>query len=209
MFRELCDTYLPCVREIGGGSAASQKVHGTGCLIGPTTLITARHVLTEMRAPSGARYPMNLVYLHDGAYRAELAWELDPLDLAILRIEERVKASEVLQDDPAPPRTFPRICDPADVRLGSQLCYLSRPDGRPYFAPGFVASTVPMKPGEFVLSGTGTIEHGYSGSPVFAPDGRLAGVITASAGKERQVFGRMPVFSLACIVRDAITKLVQ
>ena len=93
VFRELCARLIPCVRVIGGMHRKRPKIHGTGCLIDGSHVLTAHHVVQGLEET----YAGSVVFLHDGAYRAECVYEREPLDIAVLRVHARVTEARSLR----------------------------------------------------------------------------------------------------------------
>ena len=181
MFQHACQLYWPCLCTVGGGdSPVEAKLYAKGCMISSTLATTAHHVVDTM----ARRYSWPVVVKHDGLHRCEIAQSWPEADIAVLRTVERLEAAEL-----SPPSTYPSEYGPTPT-FGMSVGYfgtLVRRDGAggdasaTYFADASVCGLV-RSSGEVArwMLSRGFAEGGFSGSPVFRPDGAFTGIVIQS-----------------------------
>ena len=162
---------------------ASGTGHGAGVLIGPNRVLTARHLVAMDEA--------NIFFEPDVQTVGIVTWRSESADLAIIEIESS-GGSPVEIDCAAPSAGM------AVVIMGHSV------GGRPWLLRhGFIAS------GDIADNGTVTLDlpsrPGDSGAGVFAPDGRLVGIIDSyyqstilSPYGEFMGYGSMVAGSILC-----------
>jgi hypothetical protein len=165
---------------VGGGSSTSRgQLFGIGCTLDAKHVLTANHIWAEINH----RYEWPTVLRRDGGFRCEVAFKSPQHDIMILRATEQM--SDGVSDSIVTYPTFAR----EPISLGSSVGFMSRlrlhrtiDDVASYthFAFGTVAMNMPSEDGhapQFALSST-VSQQGFSGSPVFRPDGSIVGVLT-------------------------------
>jgi len=192
MFDGACALYTPCLCQIYGVLPNDQiAVIGSGCLLGPDRLITARHVVVDTQT-AGASLRVSKV---DGSFEATVNWNDTKSDIAVLR------TTKCLQPISQPlPTSYPQIANvlPAQGMLLGYMATLRRTGGaikyNKYFASGFVSflNYHADRAIRYVLA-SGFIEGGFSGGPVFLPDNSLIGVLVSSCEFTSEILGvRIP-----------------
>jgi S1-C subfamily serine protease len=188
MFDGACALYTPCLCQIFGVLPNDQiAVIGSGCLLGPDRLITARHVVEDTQSAGGSLR----VWKTDGSFEAKVIWNDMSSDLAILRTTKCLQPSGQAQ-----PTTYPQIASVllAQGMLLGYMATLRRTGGavknNRYFASGFVSflNHHTDKAVRYVLA-SGFIEGGFSGGPVFLPDNSLIGVLVSSCEFTSEILG--------------------
>jgi S1-C subfamily serine protease len=188
-FRESVQCFLPVVGRIDqAGLAGNGPIPvGTGFLIGPTQLVTNRHVIDKLTLGTGWLAPDQAHVRFGQEYGptpepvpiavVEVQAAHEELDIAVLRIEE------------PPSKAFPIPVEDMQTAVGAQVAAVGYPMGNEGVIPAITiqfANRFGVKrasPGE-VLSVSNslllhdcTTLHGNSGSPVLAlDDARLVGV---------------------------------
>jgi Trypsin-like peptidase domain len=168
---------------VGGANdrTGDGSVHGIGCFIRPSYILTAAHVLRAV----GDRYDWPLVTTATGGFKCEFRKTWPAWDIAVLKVVARIP------DDSVPAEldtTFAPLSE-VNVYLGSAVGVFSRlrlydefgdHDSKAHFSCGYVSMWM------FPEDSSGTynlalsnivIQAGFSGSPVFLPDGSVVGVI--------------------------------
>jgi hypothetical protein len=178
MFQAACAIYEPCLVQVGGPtSGGGATLHGTGCLLSPVHFITALHVVKD----ATARYGGIAVAKYDGLYKAKLLASCPKCDVAVLEAIDKLDTSSLKK-----PGTWPAFKENHAFARGMTVGYMSflrKADaaGKPSTFTFFSAAHVSFLGRDehnnprWVLSG-GFSESGFSGSPVFLPDGTLVGV---------------------------------
>ena len=174
MFQEACRLYHLCNCAVGGGPASDRRgrIFGRGCLVSPTHVITATHVVKPLARQTFTR--------RDGLFGAEIVFADEQYDVALLRATERIETW-----DNEPVSQFPPLCDRLP-EIGMLVGYMGtlhktnavtgKSRGYTYFAANYVSF---RNDSSWILGG-GFGESGFSGSPVFLPNGNLIGVMTGS-----------------------------
>jgi Trypsin-like peptidase domain len=184
MFAKATSMYWRLQCNVGGGSATVKgKLHGLGCLLSDTLIVTARHVWSE----HAAKYSWVVVLKHDGLFRCSIVQESEKDDLLFLRAEDCLDATASKQA----PAEYPQIYASIPV-CGLSVGFLTwviiaESGGAEEDYAAFSHCSVAMyskkkkvdDPPLIVLSG-GIFQKGSSGGPVYTPDGRLVGVIVQS-----------------------------
>ncbi|MFN2504779.1 MAG: serine protease [Acidimicrobiales bacterium] len=194
-FQEAVKPYLSAVARIDRAEQrglVAQPVVGTGFLVGPTSLVTNRHVVDELTLGTSRLGPGQAVARFGQEYKetpdpaavpvAEVAAVHPDLDLAVLRLERP-------PDDSFPTPASPFPLAPVAVEDGAGVAAIGYPveDARnPSFVKLVFNDRYKVKRvavGEVTGSGRGVLFHdcttlgGNSGSPVLTLDGaQLVGV---------------------------------
>lgn len=134
--------------------------HGSGVVIGPRLVLTAKHVADEdglvARTRDGDKLPLTKV------------WESDTQDLAIM---------QTAQDFPASVPVATLTCDLPKV--GDPVTVIGNPLGAEFvFGFGHIASTVSPKDDTTVVMDLNVLP-GDSGGPVLDAKGHVVGVVVA------------------------------
>ena len=178
MFEAAARNYWSWNCSVGGGSdTVKGKLHGIGCVLDESHVLTARHVWTQIRKD----YSWPVVLKCDGLFRCEVAFESPEYDIAVLRATTQLHAAEL-----RPPTSFPQL-SPSPLMIGASVGFVSalhlhesfhETTRHTYFSSGSVGFFTPSTDGSamsYVLSSC-VVQKGMSGSPVFRPDGSLVGV---------------------------------
>lgn len=178
MFQKACSVIEPCLVQVGGATPdGGANLHGTGCLLSALHVLTACHVVQEAKA----KYGTIAISKYDGLFKAEVMASSSKADIAVLQTTDK------LQDASLPkPTAWPDFQEDFKPRRGMSLGYLSflrknDPGGIPrtcvFFSGGHVAYLARDKQDNprWTLD-HGFSESGFSGSPVFTPDGTIVGV---------------------------------
>lgn len=174
MFQNAARQYWRLKAQVGDEAG----IKGMGCRIAPTFVLTAMHVVQGVKSGKAI--------LDDGLWRWSLNRTWPQRDLALLELVDCTKP--ICGADPAA-TTFPSIAD-AQPFLGQSLGYLAHLSLRDeygersshtYFGHGHVAFFKTGDAGEILFAlGGGAIQRGFSGGPVFEPNGRIVGVLVQS-----------------------------
>ncbi|MDD5155481.1 MAG: trypsin-like peptidase domain-containing protein [Candidatus Omnitrophica bacterium] len=173
MFSNACKIFFDLHCSVGGGSKGDKgKLHGTGCLLGPKHVITARHIWSNIKKIY--QYPSILKY--DGIFKCKIVLESKEFDIVILETEEIIEN----YDFPAP-SVYPKIYSKIPSRgllVGFSTTLRLNETEKPESHTAFFQAHVSMQLHEhdFVLS-NGVIQKGSSGSPVFTPSAELVGIL--------------------------------
>ena len=211
MFASACSKYAPLICQIGGGSPTVEGfLFGSGCLLSPTLIITARHIVRDL--PNNLTWPV--VLKHDGLFQCEVSFESVEQDIAILRVTKLVETVSS-----APPREYP-LWPTTLPSLGMCVGYMGKlhlPGSKPkiYFAPSMISMlhSNSTSQGYKCMLNEGVVESGFSGCAVFAPDGQIHGVIveffqfSVKVGNQ-QLWHRQPVMSCLGPILAPIRQLV-
>jgi hypothetical protein len=178
MFEAACRDYLLWQCSVGGGSSQEKgKLHGMGCVLDSSHVLTARHVWTQIEK----NYSWPVVLKFDGLFRCEIALESVAHDIMVLRTAAKLEAVQM-----ETPTTFPSLSSSL-LFIGASVGFISalrlhesfqKSTRHTYFGSGSVAFLVcPTDDlaATYALSGC-VVQKGMSGSPVFRPDGSLVGV---------------------------------
>jgi hypothetical protein len=178
MFQKACSLIFPCVCNVGGCSSSGKaKLFGMGCLLGGEYAITAWHVVK--RGMEGGRQAA--VAANAGLWKCRVIYKSSDQDIALLQMEHKVAPGI---DGADIPKDFPPLGG-SRLTFGLSVGYFGRlhrddPLGKPtshtFFASGSL-SFMKHDPLRWALS-AGFAEEGFSGSPVFATEGHLVGVLT-------------------------------
>ncbi len=167
----------------GGSSSVKGKLHGSACLLTPTTLVTARHVWSEI----ANRYDWPVVQKHDGLFHCEKVHEDDAADILFLKTTDKIAECDL-----GAPTYYPTL-HPNIPSFGLSVGFLTairlhdEPGGPKSRYTAFSSASVsmlvsgrgPNRPPRFALDG-GISQKGSSGGAVFTPNGAIVGVIVES-----------------------------
>jgi S1-C subfamily serine protease len=158
------------------GRACDSMQEGSGFVIDDVFVVTSAHVLAGMRQPT--------VETAEGSAVSGLTVFFDPeLDLAVLRLSERVGPSLVLATE--------------EVERGAAGAVLGYPEGGPLVGSG-AAVRQPIPALGHDIYGRRDVERGVyelqvqvhpgnSGGPFVLPDGRVAGIVFAASSVDADV----------------------
>lgn len=155
--------YIECKPDADG-----QVVLGSGSIIDANgVVLTNRHVIASCLAGD---HEVN-VYLFDGKrFVAEVFAESEELDLSVLRLKDSPGGLPVLEWG-----------DSDALEVGEDVIAIGNPDGLKWtLSTGIVSGKR-----ENMLQTTAPLNPGNSGGPLISPDGKLVGVNTLSAYKDR------------------------
>lgn len=182
MYKKSTAMYWPLLGKVGGGTKeALGTLHGAGCLLSSTLLITARHVWREIES----QYEWPVIGKHDGLFRCTIEHEDALQDVLILRTTERIIESKGLNG----PQTYPKVSTslPAlgeSVGILTRLDLNDREEGPVRFTAFSEASVaICLKQGSgptHLMLSCGLFQSGSSGGPVYSPNGTLIGIIVQS-----------------------------
>ena len=117
MFQRAYSIYKQCLCSFGGGDRETKpRIFGYSCLLSPTHVITAAHIVREMRS----RQFWTVVFAPQGAYRCEVIFSDEEVDIAILQLIEQIASCEG-----KPCTTFPLLSQ-NKLRMGMTVGYLTR-----------------------------------------------------------------------------------
>lgn len=141
---------------------ANAKGHGSGVLIGPTTVLTAGHVA---QAAGGVGGVLSVGFADGEAVSGRIVWVSETDDAALLEVA-------------APHKYAPADVDCAPARWGEPLALVGNPMGDDWVLVfGAVADLDPAFDGTVMVHMP--MAPGASGGPLFAPDGRVRGIAVA------------------------------
>jgi len=177
MFTSAANKYFNWSCSVGGGSSTAKgRIHGMGCVLDDYHVLTADHCWSTI----SNRYTWPVVGRNDGLFRCEIAFRSLEADILVLRAIEKIDDRIINTFNEYP--TFSQ--KPAS--LGSSVGFMSRlsldESSHSHFAMGVISMYLPSENSEalnFALSST-VIQHGFSGSAVFLPDGTIIGVLIQS-----------------------------
>lgn len=216
MFADACTLIDPFVADIGWSPAAKPdgfNFAGFGCHISPTEVITALHVLTELR--ENGLDP--IIWSDFGAFELGQVREFAASDIAVITVGKTVQPAE---SNPEKSLPFP-VVSTEELRRGMAVGRFSRlivkeapasdpENARVAFFEGFLSFKM-RELLRWALSG-GLAQNRFSGSPVFRPDGRLAGILVAglefNADTEKEHPHLMPFISPLLPIAKDISKIV-
>jgi Trypsin-like peptidase domain len=216
MFTSSAAHFFDCTCSVGGGrygKPAVGRMHGMGCLLDKSHVLTAAHCWTGVQD----EYEWPAVATLDGLYRCDVAFYSEESDILLLRLLERVLKSPTSLEQP---ERYAQLGDD-QIFLGSQVGFISRltlhktfdeTSTRSHFSAAFVSMLVPGKNAtqvRFALSGT-VMQKGFSGSPVFLPSGSIVGILVESLSFRANVDDEnAPIYVLPVIspVRSVIHAL--
>lgn len=163
-----------CGRVQGGAPV----VHGLGCLISPSHIVTARHVWREV----GQKYGDPVVLKHDGLYRCDIEAEHADADVVLLKVSTRIDPGHSAN----PPARYPKVHQ-TPPSWGMSVGFLARMSAGREVRAAFSLASVSFldfsgeagRPKFWGLSG-GIIQKGAIGGPVFTVEGDLLGLIVDS-----------------------------
>jgi len=181
MFQRAAQEHFCWHCSVGGGSEdGSGKVYGCGCLLHPRYVLTAAHIWNGVRETH--HWP--IVTRPTGAFRCEVVQEWKEWDIMVLRLLQK------LPRFPEEETVLQRYASLSDSRvfLGSHVGVISRltlfdeflsRDSKAHFSAGYVSMLWPAKDGQLEMHALSNIvvQRGFSGSPVFLPDGSIVGVL--------------------------------
>jgi hypothetical protein len=182
MFQSACALYRECLCSFGaGGPKQKPRIFSYSCLVSPKHVLTCRHVVAGL----SERFPWLVTFRRDGIFRCEEIFDDVQTDVAVLGIGQQLSASES-----APCSSFPLLSQ-QPIGQGMTVGYLTRLWKKDfageqgvytYFSSAHTSYRYDTEHGTsvWVLSG-GLIESGFSGSPVFLPDGSLIGKIVGAS----------------------------
>lgn len=186
MFKSSAAHFFDCRCSVGGGRYGSHpvgKLHGMGCLLDKSHVLTAAHCWTSVKD----KYEWPAVATLDGLFRCDMAFYSEESDILLLRLVDLVQESPSSLKQP---ERYAQLGDD-QIFLGSQVGFISQltlhntledTSTRTHFSAAFVSMLIPGR-GEaharFALSGT-IMQKGFSGSPVFLPSGSIVGVLVES-----------------------------
>ena len=186
MFQAACRLHLGTMARVGGvGDAGVGRSFGLGCAMSPRHVLTAAHVAQQGLQACGQASALVGMRLH----RCEVVYRSDKLDLAVLQLGKVVFEHK----DHWVPDAFPKAASQRPG-FGMSVGYMGvlRRAGDSYssFSPASLSFFMRDGSGNWALSG-GFIESGFSGGPVFLPDGSVIGLMIQSmqftGGADNQV----------------------
>lgn len=211
MFSAACAIYRPLSCRVGGGADIEQgRLFGSGCLVSPNHVLTARHVVNKL--PRDLNWPVVLKF--DGLFRCTVVWESTEHDLALVETGSLLESIQV----PAPTE-YPRW--PNSVPdYGVSVGYIATPHlndstSATYFAQAAISMLLRGRPGLRYMLSDGIVQSGFSGCPVFSPNSELQGVIVESypfpeyVDQQPVVLQTRPVMSAICPVLSAIRDVAR
>ena len=184
MFSEAASKYWGLYCHVGGTNDATVgKVHGLGCRLTASHILTAQHVFDDYAYPT--------VALSDGIWKCKVVKAWPDQDIALLRKTKLVKPTGEPENEMAYPTLARELPD-----LGCSLGYIGwlavaagrvrgKTRGRnAYFgsrAFGFFEFSESAPDHRVLLAVAGSaVQQGFSGGPVFTHDGVLIGVLVKS-----------------------------
>jgi S1-C subfamily serine protease len=187
MFQQACLMYEEVLCSFGGGThEVKGKLHGAACLVSPRHVVTAAHNVQKAKT----EYDWPVVSKFDGLFKCEVMAINETADVAILRATEKLADATIRKV----PTRYPAIKNPT-IGMGMTVGYMtwlqkkaSRRSLFWYFSTASVSYLGECPDGNqrWVLSG-GFVEPGFSGSPVFLPDGSLIGMLVGATTMSQQI----------------------
>lgn len=177
MFEEAARKHFNWSCSVGGGSSSIKGYfHGMGCVLDDYHVLTADHCWSEIED----RYEWPVVARKDGLFRCEIGYKSIDLDILVLRSVD--KLADCVSSDF---NEYPKITE-SPVFLGSLVGFMSSlkldESSHTHFAMGVISMMLPSENSQsinFAISST-VIQHGFSGSAIFRPDGNIIGVLIQS-----------------------------
>ncbi len=201
MFQMACQTIQSCLCRYWGIVDDKIRVIGSGCLLASDLVLMARHLVIDTQTQGGEP----TIFKRDGVFQCRIEWDNANSDLVLLRTVNCTK-----QSSQPPPTQFPvigSVLPNQGMLLGYMACL--RREGAhlinlPYFSSGHV-SFIKHSDHEamrYVFSG-GIIEGGFSGGPVFQPNGSIIGVLVSAFQTQTQGLIVNTLFTLPEFVSTA------
>src|ERR1700720_2010423 len=99
MFTSSAAQFFDCTCSVGGGRYGKPtvgRVHGMGCLLDKSHVLTAAHCWTGVQD----KYEWPAVATLDGLFRCDVAFYSEESDILLLRLLERVRKSPASLEQP-------------------------------------------------------------------------------------------------------------
>lgn len=190
MFQEACAVYRECLCSVGGGGPTNNpRIFGYSCLLSPQHVLTCRHIVANLMK----RFEWLVAFKREGIFKCEVIFDDRQTDLAVL-----VTTEQITEGQGKPCANYPLLARQS-LTQGMTVGYLTRlwkQDHKGeqgvynYFSSAHTSYLFDTEHGTtvWVLSG-GLIESGFSGSPVFLPDGSLIGKVVGVAAMTADLEG--------------------
>lgn len=215
MFQDAAKLYWKARCFVGGGSPSIPgKIHGGGCQIADDLVVSALHVWTEI----SHQYDYPVAGISSGLHRCEIIFQSDSHDVMLLRAVEKINDNSLYDSV-----EYPKFCNDYPT-VGMSVGFVSRLElyetidnrrGHTFLGNGEVCMNIKSLDDEvhnFAISAT-VMQKGFSGSPVFRPDGTLIGVLIQTVRFRAEIEDlsapvyQLPVFGSILPIRNFLAKV--